>query len=228
MGKKSKKNTKTAPTAPIKSSSGAQPELNKKMDPNKPEDNYQYRTVELERLNTIVILPNDTKTVSYFPYNPQTGVFSTEGFRQANFSNVDLVQLKNKLEKIADVIVESRIFEVKNIDTVAILIGMFVCCAIYNNVFTMKTKDFPFIEILPTIVLGFIVCTLMIARGIKYFGKDRSMFKKANNFPDVLKKIEEMLENLNKEEFAKKGLKISVNKNCGYIRLGQANPETSK
>lgn len=183
------------------------------------EDTPTYRTVELERINTIVIVPNDTSTLACFPYDIRVGVFTTSKFSPSNFSSIELPLLKKCLEKIANIVIEEKILEPNQRDLTVVLIATFVCCAIYNNVFTFKSKDYNMIEILPTIILGLAIFVIMMSKALVYLSSSRKMFEKMKGFHEVMARVQNLIEEFNRDIFSKKGYKMSINKHCGYVKL---------
>ena len=128
------------------------------------------------------------------------------------------------LEKVANVIIEEKILEPNSLDLTIVLIATFACCAIYNNVFTFKSKDYSTIEIVPTVLLGFAIVVIMISRALVYISSSRKLFEKSKDFNTVLEKINLMIAGFNKDLFSNKGYTMSINKHCGYIKLEHFQP----
>lgn len=186
---------------------------------NKEKKADDYQVVEIEKLNTLIVIPNNSKTISYFPLNLKKMKYSFEKFSEKDFEKINKKQLENDFAKIESIIQESRFFEERVITLEIFLIGLFFILAAYNNIFTFRSKDFKKIEIMPTVVTGVILVVFLIFKAIKYYVKKENDLSKGEKFQNLKKKVENLISDLNKQRYSDIGFELSVNKYLGFIKI---------
>lgn len=178
-----------------------------------------YRIVDLEKYNTIVIVPNDTEDIAYFPLDLTNFKFSTQKFQERNFQKIDKNHLEKDLAKIGEIVQKSRVFDDRVFTFELMFIILFFVLAAYNNLFTFSTKEINIIEIVPTVVVGVSLALFMLGKAIRFFILKEKIYSKGRSFEEMKAQVDSLVSGMNSQRYNDLKYELTTNKNMGFVKL---------